>query len=415
VTWARDSARWRMLAVLGALSAFGPLSMDMYLPSTPAIAADLHTGQALVQFTLSGCVAGLAAGQLVAGPLSDRLGRRRPLLAGLVAFVLLSAACAAAPDVAVLIVLRFGQGMAGAAGIVLSTAIVRDLYDARDTARILASLTLVSGLAPVLAPLAGAQLLRVTGWRGVFGVLAGIGLALLAGGWSLPETLPPARRSPGRLGGTLAASLRLLRDREFAGNAAVVTLSMTALLTYISSVPFIVEDFYRRSPQVFSLVFAANALGLMAVGQASAALVRRVAPAVLLRAALAGQAVGAAGLIMAAALGHPPMLVLLLPMSVVVAAVGMVRPNGMALALAGQAAVAGTASAFLGAMQFMSGAVIAPLGGAGGRGQAAPAALVIGTVCLAAFALNLALARARPGAWPAAAGDAPAAGGGLPE
>ena len=172
----RSKRRLGLLAVLGALSSFGPLSMDMYLPSTPTIAASLHASQSLVQLTLSGCLAGLALGQLVAGPLSDGLGRKKPLLVGLVAFTVLSVACAAAPDIAALIAFRFLQGVAGAGGVVLSLAIVRDLYTGTELARVLSSLMLVFGLAPVLAPVIGGQILRFTSWRGVFGVLAAIGL-----------------------------------------------------------------------------------------------------------------------------------------------------------------------------------------------------------------------------------------------
>ncbi|HCU92864.1 MAG TPA: Bcr/CflA family drug resistance efflux transporter [Actinobacteria bacterium] len=389
----RAGRRLGLLVVLGALSGFGPLSMDLYLPSTPTIAVDLHAGQALVQLTMSGCVAGLALGQLVAGPLSDSLGRRRPLLAGLAAFVVMSLACAVAPNIGVLIVFRFLQGMAGAAGIVVSIATVRDMYDARDTARILASLTLVSGLAPVLAPVIGGQLLRVTSWRGVFCVLGGIGLALLAASWWLPETVPAARRQPPRFARMLADSATLLRDRQFAGNAVTVALSTAALFTYISTLPFIVEDAYRQSAQRFSLIFAVNALGLMAMGQLSARLVRRRSPAALLCTALVLQAAGAAALIAAASVGHPPLPWLLVPMFVIVAGFGMMRPNGTALALAGHAAIAGTASAYLGAMQFLSGAVLAPLAGVGGQGSAGPAAIIIGVLCVAALGLHLAITR----------------------
>ena len=172
-----------MLAVLGALSAFGPLAMAMYLPATPTIATALHAGQSMVQLTLSGCLAGLAIGQLVAGPLSDGMGRRRPLLIGLVAFVVFSIACAMAPDIGSLIAFRFLQGMAGAAGVVLSLAIVRDMYEGTGLARVLGSLMLVFGLAPVLAPVIGGLVLRFTSWRGVFGVLAAIGLVLLVASW----------------------------------------------------------------------------------------------------------------------------------------------------------------------------------------------------------------------------------------
>ena len=389
----RRARRLGLLAVLGALSAFGPLSMDMYLPSTPTIAADLHAGQSLVQLTMSACLAGLAIGQLVAGPLSDSLGRRRPLLAGLVAFVLMSLACAAAPDIGVLIVLRFLQGMAGAAGVVVSLAMVRDLYEGPEIARILGSLMLVFGLAPVLAPVIGGQLLRVTSWRGVFAVLAGIGVVLFAASWFLPETVPPARRSPPRFGQLLADSRALLHDRQFGGNALAAGLGTAALITYISSLPFIVEDAYGRSPQLFSLIFAVNAAGLTAMAQAGARLVRRRSPAALVHASLAVQVVAGAALAAAALTGHPPLLALLVPLFVFVAAFGMMRPNAAALALAGHARIAGTASAYLGALQFMLGAVLAPLAGLGGPGAAIPAAIQIGVLCLGAFGCQLLLTR----------------------
>ncbi|MGE5135311.1 MAG: multidrug effflux MFS transporter [Gemmatimonadota bacterium] len=397
---ARRGRRLAVLFVLGALSAIGPLSMDMYLPSTPAIAADLQAGQSLVQLTMSACLAGLAVGQLVAGPLSDSLGRRRPLLAGMAAFTVLSLACAAAPDIGVLIVLRFLQGMAGAAGVVLSLAMVRDLYEGPDVARILGSLTLVFGLAPVLAPIIGGQLLRVTSWRGVFAVLAGAGLALLAGSWLLPETVPPERRSPPRLRQLVADSRTLLRDRQFTGSAAAVACGTAALITYISTLPFIVEDAYRQSPQRFSLIFAVNALGLTAMAQLGARLVRRRSPALLLRTSLAVQMAAGAALIAAAATGHPPLITLLVPLFVIVAAFGMMRPNGTALAMAGHAAIAGTASAYLGATQFMSGALLAPIAGVGGRGAVLPAAIMIGSLCAAALGLNLLLTRGRPSGRP---------------
>jgi DHA1 family bicyclomycin/chloramphenicol resistance-like MFS transporter len=407
MTGARPGRRLGVLIVLGALSGIGPLSMDMYLPSTPGIASDLHAGQSLVQLTMSACLAGLAVGQLVAGPLSDSLGRRRPLLAGLAAFVVMSLACAAAPDIGVLIAFRFLQGMAGAAGIVLSLAMVRDLYEGPDVARILGSLTLVSGLAPVLAPVIGGQLLRVTTWRGVFGVLAGTGLVLLAGSWRLPETVGPSRRSPPRFGRLLTDSRTLLRDRQFAANAVAVALGTAALITYISAAPFIVEDSYRQSPQRFSLIFAVNALGLVTTAQLSARLVRRRPAATLLHAALAVQVLASCALVTAALLGHPPLIALLVPLFVIISAFGMMRPNGTALAMAGHAAIAGTASAYLGAMQFMSGAVLAPLAGVGGRGAAVPAAVLIGVLCAAALSVTLLQAR---GARAGGTGPPPAPG-----
>jgi MFS transporter, DHA1 family, multidrug resistance protein len=385
--------RLGMLAVLGALSAFGPLAMDMYLPSTPTIAAALHAGQSLVQLTLSGCLAGLAVGQLVAGPVSDGLGRKRPLLIGLVAFVALSVACAAAPDIWSLIVFRFLQGMAGAVGVVLSLAIVRDMYEGTELARVLASLTLVFGLAPVLAPVIGGQVLRVTSWRGVFGVLAAVGLVLLAASWFLPETLPPERRTPPRFRQLIDDSRTLVRDRHYAGNTLAVTFGTAALITYISALPFIVEDAYHESPQVFSLFFTINSVGLVAMAQLGRRLIRRRPVARVVRASLVVMTVGAAAFLAAALTAGPPLVALLVPLFVFVASFGIFRPNGTALALADQGSIAGTASAWLGALPFMLGAVLSPLAGLGGRGGATVAGVLLAVLCLAALASQVLIAR----------------------
>ena len=379
--------------VLGALSAFGPLAMDMYLPATPTIAASLHTGQSLVQLTLSGCLAGLAIGQLVAGPLSDSLGRRRPLLFGLAAFVAFSVACAVAPDIGPLIVFRFLQGMAGAAGVVLSLAMVRDMYEGTELARVLGSLGLVFGLAPVLAPVIGGQVLRVTSWRGVFGVLAAIGLAVLVASWFLPETRPPAERTPARFRQLLDDSRALVRDRQYAGNALAVALGTGALITYIATLPFIVEDGYGKSAQLFSLIFMINAIGLAATAQLGARLVRRVPEATLVRVSLSAQVAGALAFLAVALTGHPPLAALLVPLFVFVASFGMVRPNGTALALAGHASIAGTASAWLGTLQFMLGALLAPLAGLGAKGAATLSAVVIGITCVTALSCQLLITR----------------------
>jgi len=392
---ARQSPKHRlgMLAVLGGLSAFGPLAMDMYLPATPTIAAALHAGQSLVQLTLSGCLAGLAVGQLVAGPVSDGIGRRRPLLVGLVAFVVLSVACAAAPDIWSLIVFRFLQGMAGAVGVVLSLTIVRDLYEGTELARVLSSLMLVFGLAPVLAPVIGGQVLRVTSWRGVFGVLAAVGLVLLVAGWFLPETLPPRRRTPPRFRQLLSDSRTLVRDRQYAGNALAVTFGTAALITYISALPFIVEDAYNLSPQVFSLFFAINSVGLVAMAQLGNRLIRWLPVVRVVRASLLVMTAGAVAFLAAALTGHPPLAVLLVPLFVFVASFGMSRPNGTALALADQGSIAGTASAWLGALPFLLGAALSPLAGLGGQGGATVAGVLLGVLCVAALASQVLITR----------------------
>jgi DHA1 family bicyclomycin/chloramphenicol resistance-like MFS transporter len=392
----RPKHRIGMLAVLGALSSFGPLSMDMYLPSTPTIAASLHASQSLVQLTLSGCLAGLALGQLVAGPVSDGLGRKKPLLAGLVAFTVLSVACAAAPDIGALIAFRFLQGVAGAGGVVLSLAIVRDRYTGTELARVLGSLMLVFGLAPVLAPVIGGQILRFTSWRGVFGVLAAIGLLLFLLAWFLPETLPPERRTPSRLHQLAADSRRLAHDRQYVGYTLAITCGNAALITYISALPFIVEDAYHGSPQLFSLFFMINSIGLVAMAQLGARLVKRVPVARVVLLSQLVMAAGAIGFLAAALTGHPPLAALLVPLFFFLAFFGSMRPNATAIALTNQGAIAGTASAWVGALPFLLGAFLSPLAGLGGEGAATVAGIMLSALCLAGLPCVLFIARTRP-------------------
>src|SRR5215213_8001255 len=226
------SSRLTMILVLGALVALGPLTIDMYLPALPALTADLATTSATVQLTLTGTLIGLALGQLVIGPLSDALGRRRPLLAGTALHVVASLLVLVAPNVAVLGVL---QGVGTAAASVVALAIVRDLFEGRAAATMLSRLFLVMGVAPVLAPTIGGEVLRFTSWRGVFAVLAVYGvLVLVLGSVGLRETLPPARRRSGGIAGTLRTYGGLFRDRTYVGLIVVAGLTMAALFTYVS-------------------------------------------------------------------------------------------------------------------------------------------------------------------------------------
>jgi MFS transporter, DHA1 family, multidrug resistance protein len=389
----------RRLLILGGLSAFGPLSIDMYLPGLPHMTDDLGASASTGQLTLTACVLGLAFGQILAGPFSDKLGRRKPLLIGLVAYAAASVACALAPTIWTLIPLRLVQGAAGAAGIVIARAIVRDMHSGVAAARFFSLLMLVNGLAPILAPVIGGQILRVTTWRGVFVVLAAIGVVLaVAAAAGLRETLAPADRHPGGVGETLVTFRRLIADRGFVGHALACGLSFGAMFAYISGSPFVLQDIYGASPQLFSVMFATNALGIVAASQANRALLRRADPRTLLRGALAVQAAAAVALLVAVAAGAGvwPIVVLLF---VVVASVGIVFPNATALALADHPRVAGSASGLLGVLQFIVGAAAAPLVGVGGTGTAVPMATVIaamgvaGLVCATVVAADRAPVR----------------------
>jgi DHA1 family bicyclomycin/chloramphenicol resistance-like MFS transporter len=377
----RKPRRAQLVFILGALSAFGPLSIDMYLPALPSLSRDFGTGASQAQLTLSACLLGLALGQVIAGPLSDELGRRRPLLVGLTAYALASLLCVVAPSVYALVALRFIQGFAGAAGIVIARAIVRDLHSGVAAARFFSLLMLVNGLAPILAPIFGGLLLRFTSWRGVFIVLAIIGtLLLLAAATGLGETLPPERRQSGGVLATIMTFRQLLANRSFMGYALSCGLAFAAMFAYIAGSPFVLQEIYGLSPQLFSVIFGTNAFGLVIASQVNGRLVGRVPPARLLVAGLIATASGGVTLLSVVTIGGIGLVGILPSLFVVVSSLGFVMPNATALALSDHPRIAGSASALLGVLQYAVGAAVAPLVGAFGTATALPMAVVIGTL-----------------------------------
>jgi DHA1 family bicyclomycin/chloramphenicol resistance-like MFS transporter len=383
-----------LVLLLGALSAFGPLSIDMYLPALPAMADDLHAAPSLVQLTLTACLLGLAAGQVVGGPVSDARGRRGPLLGGLAVFVAASVLCAVAPSVGALVVLRFVQGAAGAFGIVIGRAVVRDLHEGREAAAMFAALILVNGVAPIVAPIVGAGVLHVTSWRGVFAVLAVIGaLVLVAVAAWLGETLPAEDRHPGGLRATLRTFGVLLGDRGFVGCVLSAGLAYAAMFAYISGSPFVLQKVFGASPAVFSILFGVNGVGIVLAGRLSRRLSARHDPAVLLRAGLTATAAGGAALLVSVLAGAG-LWGVLPSLFVSVSSIGVIVPNAAALALEGHRSTAGSASGLLGLAQFSLGALAAPLVGLAGEDTAVPMAIVIaalGGAALATFALLVAV------------------------
>ncbi|GAA1201394.1 multidrug effflux MFS transporter [Prauserella alba] len=378
------SGRLRFALILGGLTAFGPLSIDMYLPALPGMAGDFSAANALVQLTLAAFVIGLGAGQLVAGPLSDAFGRRVPLLAGVALYIAASVLCALSPSIEVLIGARALQAFGAAAGIVIARATVRDLFSGIAMSRFFSALMLVSGVAPILAPIIGGQLLTVTSWRGIFSVLAAFGgLLLLVAALALPETLPEAARRPARIGGVLRTYFSLLRHRAFLGCALTIGLGFAGMFTYISASSFVLQDIYGLGPQTYSFVFGGGAIGLVAMTQVNARLVGRFSQRALLRTGLVtGTTAAVAATIAAVAgLGLP---VLLPAIYLVVCSNGMIMPNAMALAMADHPDKAGSASALLGVLQFLVAGAASPLIGLFGEGSAVPmAALMAGFFALA--------------------------------
>src|SRR3954463_9428954 len=290
--------RTRLVLVLGALIALGPLTIDMYLPALPTITDDLHTTAAAVQLTLTGTLAGLALGQLFIGPLSDRYGRRVTLIAGVAGHVVASVLCVFAPDLAVLGTLRVLQGLGAAAAAVVAMAIVRDLFTGLAAAKLLSRLMLVMGAAPVLAPTLGGQVLRWADWRGVFVTLAVLGTLIAAlTVVALPETLPAGPPRSLGVAGTIRTYGSLLRDRTFVGLILVAGLAMAAMFAYVSGSSFVFQEQYGMDEQTFALTFGAGAVGLIAATQLNVRLLRRFTPGQILGYALAAGTVAALALL----------------------------------------------------------------------------------------------------------------------
>ncbi|MFC8567663.1 multidrug effflux MFS transporter [Streptomyces sp. NPDC057245] len=366
--------------ILGSLTATPPLAMDMYLPSLPEVTRSLDASAATVQLTLTACLAGMALGQIVVGPMSDKWGRRRPLLAGLAVYVVATALCAVAPTVESLVAFRLVQGLAGAAGIVISRAVVRDLYDGVAMARFFSTLMLISGVAPVVAPLIGGQILRFTDWRGVFVVLVVVGVALGAVVWAkLPETLPVAERHAGGVRDTLRAMRRLLADRAFTGYMLAGGFAFASLFAYVAASPFVMQEIYGASPQTFSLLFGLNSIGLVVVGQINGKiLVGRVRLDRVLRLGLVVVIAASTVLLLMSlgVFGEVGLVPVAAALFVLMSAMGISLPNTQALALMRVRHSAGSASALLGTSSFLIGAVASPLVGIAGEDTAVPMAVV---------------------------------------
>ncbi|MFF4990645.1 multidrug effflux MFS transporter [Streptosporangium saharense] len=373
----------KLLFTLGALSTFGPLSIDLYLPALPALARQLGTSDGAAQWSISACMIGLALGQLFIGPLSDRVGRRRPVFIGVMTYTVASLLCAAAPSIETLIILRLVQGLAGSAGMVVVEAMIRDLYEGRQMARILSLLMLIGGIAPIVAPVIGGQLLYFVDWRGLFVFLAAVSAVLLVVAFTLPETLRPDLRHAGGMARVRAGFSAVGRDRLFVGCTLGSSIGSIALFIYISVSSFVIEDGYGVSPQVFSLIFGINSVGLILGGWFNALLLRRFTPErLLVPEALIAVFTGVGTAV--AALVHAPLWVFLTSLFFTIMSGGLASPNATALALVRHPANAGTAAALLGSTGFLFGALFAPLASLGGA---------------SAIAMTGGIAIARVGSW----------------
>ena len=342
-----------LILLLGSLTAIAPMSIDMYLPAFPALQATFGTDAAAVQRTLSVFFIGLSLGQLFYGPLSDRYGRRRPLLAGLTLYTVASAGCALAGSIPQLMLWRGLQALGGCAGVVMARAVVRDVFGPREAARVLSSLMLVMGVAPILAPMVGGWVLAHAGWRALFGILVAFGATTwVAVARGLPDTAPSARATTLTLGSVVAAFGRVGKHGRFRRFAGAGALAQCVLFAYIAGAPFLYMQVLGLSPTGFAAMFGLNSLGLIAASQINRSLLTRETAGVVLSRALVLQILAAtlfATLVWAVI---PGLFRLAAPMWLVVLLLGFVLPNTTALALAPFDRDAGTASALLGSLQY---------------------------------------------------------------
>lgn len=375
--------------ILGTLTAFGPFSIDMYLPALPAIAHEFGVETAAAQQTLAVFFIGLSLGQALYGPISDRYGRRLPLLFGCALYAIACIGCAFATSIESLIVLRFIQALGGCAGMVISRSVVRDLFDQQESARMYSLLMLVLGLAPITAPLIGGQLLLVASWRAIFFVLAGFGIAcLLLVLFVLRESLPAERRTRTGLGEALRVYGSLLTDARYMGYALAGGLASGAMFAYISGSPFVFIELNGVAPERYGLIFGSNAVGLIAASQINRWLLTRYTSSQILKAALTVTATTGVLLLVITAAGvggFPGMLVLIF---LCIASTGFVGPNSTAAAMAPYGKRAGSASALLGAVQFAIGAGAGALISTLHNGTALP---MTGTIALCGVAAFLVL------------------------
>lgn len=385
--------RTRLIFILGALTAFGPLSHDMYLPSLPAIARELNVSAAGAQATLSAFMFGLAVNQLVVGPISDRVGRRRPLLVGLAIYFLTSIACALAPNIESLWTARLVQSVGACAAIVIARAIVRDLYRGAEAAHFLSMLMLVFGVAPIVGPPLGAFILEQSSWRGIFWFLTGFSLlALVVVALALPETLPLERRSRVGILGALTAYVTLLADRRFLAPTLAADAVFAGLFAFILAGPFVLIDLYGLTAQQFGFVFSANAAGFIAATQVNARLVRRYGPARMLTASLFVYFAGAMALLINVLAGFGGLVGVLIPVFICFATVGAAPNNALALATEHYPHAAGSATALFGSIQFGVGASIGVLVGLLHDGTAVPMAAIFGVAAVFALIVNFGFA-----------------------
>lgn len=372
-----DNKRFKLALLLGSLAALGPLTIDMYLPSFPTITNEFSTSASLIQFSLTSCLLGLGFGQLIIGPMSDVQGRRQPMVIFLGLYFIASLACAFAPTVSLFIGARFVQGFAAAGGIVVSRAVVRDVYVGRELTKFFALLMLINNLAPILAPVVGSSILLFTNWRGVFITLSLVGIILVfIIAFRFEETLPTEKRIPSNFKQTVGNFTTLIKDRKFIGYALTQSFITSGIFAYVSGTPFVYQTIYGVSPQVFSVLFGINGIGIM-VGTI---LIGRFADVIsetrFLKVGLL-MSITASFSLLIVVLFHGPLFAVVISIFVFISSIGIISTSSFSLAIQDQGHIAGSASAMLGLLPFIFGAISAPLVGIAGEHTAIPMGVIM--------------------------------------
>lgn len=389
-----------LVLVIGSLTLLPAVSTDMYLPSLPEVASDLGATRAGVQFTITGMVLGGAIGQLVVGPLSDRLGRRLPALVGIGAHVVLSLLCVVAGSVVQLATLRVLQGLVSAGATVVAFAVVRDLYTGAEAARLLSRLMLVIGAAPLLAPTVGAAVAQQWGWHGVFVTLAALACVIWVVALRfLPETLPPKRRAARGWGEVARGYRGVLRDRHFLALGALPGLCMGVVISFVAGSSFVLQVENGVDKRTFALLFAVGGLSLVGGAQANAALVRHVGPLRLLRTGLPAGVLVASGLLVVGVTGVGGLASLMAGLCLTLFSLGLIQANASALAISRHGERAGTAAAVLGFLQAGLGGTVSSSVGPLGGGTVAMTGVILGALVVGLVILAVATPAYRRGGW----------------
>ncbi|MET3682837.1 DHA1 family bicyclomycin/chloramphenicol resistance-like MFS transporter [Alkalibacillus flavidus] len=389
------TTNWKLLLMLGAFTALVPLTIDLYLPAFPELSNDLNSPASLIQLSLTTSLLGIAFGQLTLGTLSDIFGRKKPLIISIAVYVLASIVCAIAPNVWVLIIARFVQGFSGAGGIVISRSIIRDLYTGTQLTKMFSLLVLVMGLAPILAPMIGGQILLFTGWRGLFTILSIVGIVLtFIAIFRLVESLPQEKRSDGNMKTTLNIFASLIKNRRYMGFAMIQGFAAAAMFSYISGSSFILQDIFSLSPQTYAMIFGMNALGFISMSQVVGRFSGVISEEKLLIAGFFVALTGGSMLVLASLL-NGGLIMVIIGLFCITSSTGLINPTSLSLAMQTQGDNAGSASALLGLFQFIFGGSAAPIVGIFGTDVILPLAVIILTSQLLLVGSYLAFVRQR--------------------